>query len=73
MARNNINIHGLFVVYQGLKSPAERLERQVADSSLAKRVLSHSESRGSWEEFLRWWYTKPLWGRLAEKADTYSR
>jgi hypothetical protein len=26
-----------------------------------------------WDAFLRWWYSKPLWGRLAERTPAYAR
>ena len=69
-------ISALIVVsaHPGLKTEGERLARREDDRRLAERLGTAASQGGeAWDAFLRWWYSKPLWGRLAERSPSYAR
>jgi len=69
-------VSALIVVsaHPGLKTEGERLDRREEDKRLGKRLGQAAREGGeAWDAFLRWWYSKPLWGRLAERSPGYAR
>jgi len=60
--------------HPGLRTEGERLDRREDDRRLGERLGQAAREGGeTWDAFLRWWYSKSLWGRLAEKSPGYGR
>lgn len=60
--------------HPGLRAEGERLDRREEERRLGRRIEEAAHEGGeAWSAFLRWWYSKPLWGRLAERSPSYAR
>lgn len=49
------------------------MDRWQDDCRLSDRLEQDCQDAARWDAWLRWWYSKPLWGRLAERSQAYQR